>query len=261
MPLKVFISSEMGTSDDKERRKAARAAIEDKTGHIVYCFEKLPGRPLQDDQNPVGKCLQMVRESDILIGIIDDTVSSVMIKELKEAVAALGQKRIFYYFTANGARDDKAKALWKHAKKGYIIKEFETSEELGDQIIQSLASYIEGALSETRPITQTLIDEETKIRSEEEKEWELEDLKKGDILTITCKGNENFYAGVFQREEFINKRSAGIGGAFNFPFGSDRPQFTKKLTIIEDDDYFLIIRVGYFSGTARIDIKVKCRRS
>ena len=261
MPLKIFISSEMGTEDDKRRRKVARSAIENKAAHIAQCFEKLPGRALPDNLNPVDKCLQMVKESDILMVIVDDTVSSVMNQEIKEAVKSLGQKRIFYYFTANGQRDDKSVALWKQAKKGYILKEFETPEELENLIIQSLSSYVEEVLVKSRYQIEILIDEEVKMRSEEEMEWELEDLKKGEILTVTCKGDENFYAGIFPREEFIRKRSAGIGKTFAFPFGTDKPQYTKKMTIPFDDDFFLIIRVGYFSGTANIEVKVKCHRS
>lgn len=81
-------------------------------------------------------------------------------------------------------------------------------------------------------------------------------MEKDDNVTITCTGDENFYACFFPREEYISKRGGGGSGIFGFPFGTDEPQFTEKVTIPSDDDYYLVLRVGVFSGSARVSVKV-----
>jgi len=108
-----------------------------------------------------------------------------------------------------------------------------------------------------KEIQNVLTDEIIKMKPDEEWHKNFE-LKKGSAITITCVSNMNFYTGFFHRDEYIKNRKAGILGTFNFEFGGDRPQYTKKMVIPEDDDYYLVIRVGVFSGNAEIHVKVKC---
>ena len=77
-------------------------------GHIPICFEDLPGRPLRELQDARDKCLEMVRESHLMIVIVDDAISDVMGDEIKEGYEHLGSSRIFLYFTRRGKKDSGA---------------------------------------------------------------------------------------------------------------------------------------------------------
>ncbi len=236
------------------RRQGAIKQLES-LGHTPVYFEGLPGRPFHGDEDVDEKCREMVRESDIFVVIVDDTVSDAMEREIGEARKSLGEGRIFYYFTRNRARDRTATALWNSAKKGYILKEFASPAELQLEIGRSLASYIEDVLASTGPKEKVVLNRLFTLKSEDEEHQEFE-FSKGDVVTVTCTADENFYAGLFPREEYVSKR----GTMFGFVFGTDKPQYTTRREIPEDDDYYLVLRVGVFSGTARIRVKVKVRR-
>ena len=255
MSLKVFLSSEMKSAEDHRRRRAAIKEIES-LGHIPIYFEGLPGRSLPGGEDIDQKYLAMVRGSDLCIVIVDDSVSEAMDREINEARRSLGEGRMFYYFTRITSRHQTASALWNSAKKGYILKEFETPQDLRKEIKRSLASYIVDVLGSTGTTDRVLLDKTFTLKSEEEQHEEFE-LLKGDIVTVTCTADENFYAGLFTREDYIKKRG---GGPFGFVFGTDKPQFTTRVEIPEDDDYYFVLRVGAFSGTGRIRTKVKVRR-
>ncbi len=124
------------------------------------------------------------------------------------------------------------------------------------EIRKSIASYAEDALVAGSK-AEILVDETVKVESEEEVDWRLEDLRRGDVITVTALADENFYAGLYSREGFVTRRKSFLGEALDFPFATDKPQFTKRLIINEDDDYYLVIRVGFFSGTTHIEVKVK----
>lgn len=255
--MDIFVSSEMDSQEDKERRKAAIQEIGE-LGHNPIYFERLPGRPLKSRQYPIDKCRELVQKADILVAIVDDTVSEGMQAELDEATEFLGEDKMFYYFTDTGERDMKARSLWKSAKRGYILKEFENVHQLRKEMKRSIASYLEDALGVApKRTSEILTDKVMKLTSGEESEEEFE-LKRGDIITVTCTADENFYADFLPRDKYVQRRTGGAFGAFGFPFGSDCPQFTKRVQIPEDDDYYLVIRVGVFSGTARIRVKVRC---
>lgn len=257
MPTDMFVASEMDTREDKKRRRAAVEEIEE-LGHNPVYFERLPGRPLPSDQYPIDKCRELVRKADIVIAIIDDTVSEGMEAELDEATESLGEDKIFYYFTETGERDAKARRLWKLAKKGCIMKEFRNVRQLRKEIKRSIASYLEDALRVApKKTSEMLMDKVIGLDPDEEWEEEIE-LERGDIITVTCTADESFYADFLPREEYVQQRTSGVLGSFGFPFGSDCPQFTKRVKIPEDDDYYLVVRVGVFSGTARIRVKVRC---
>src|SRR5439155_2957336 len=255
MPLKIFLSSEMKSPEDQKRRRETIKEIES-LGHIPVYFEGLPGRPLQDVEDVDKKYLAMVRGSDVFMVIVDDTVSEAMEREINEAKRSLSEGRMFYYFTKAPLRARAAVALWNSAKKGYILKEFETPGDLRKEVKRSLASYIDDVLGSAGTMDRVLLNRTFTIEPEEEQHEEFE-LSKGDLVTVTCTADENFYAGLFPRAEYIEKRGMG---AFGFSFGTDKPQFTTKVEIPEDDDYYLVLRVGVFSGTGRIHAKVKVRR-
>lgn len=78
-------------------------------------------------------------------------------------------------------------------------------------------------------------------------------LKEGSRVTITATSRQNFYAGLFPRDEYIQRASAR--GPFSFPFGADRASFTKVYDIEETDDYYLVFRVGVFSQPQTIHVR------
>lgn len=93
-------------------------------------------------------------------------------------------------------------------------------------------------------------------------EWHSEpyDLKDGDQVTLSCGGDGRFYAGIFDREEYFAKRGAG-GGAFDFEFGEDRRGFTDRFVVPDDDEYYIVLRVGVFTGRpVRINVRLKIQR-
>jgi len=93
-------------------------------------------------------------------------------------------------------------------------------------------------------------------------EWHSEpyDLKEGDYVTLSCRGDGRFYAGIFDREEYFDKRGAE-GGAFDFEFGEDRRGFTDRFEVPDDDEYYIVLRVGVFTrGPVRINVRLKIQR-
>ncbi len=94
------------------------------------------------------------------------------------------------------------------------------------------------------------------------KEWHSEpyDLREGDIVTFSCRGSGKFYAGIFAREEYFDMRGAE-GGAFAFEFGEDRRGFTERFEVPEDDEYYIVLRVGVFTnGPVEIKVRLKIQR-
>jgi len=245
----------MKDQNDLDRRKAAIEEVKE-LGHQPIVFEDWPSRSLPKETTLITYCEEKVASSDILIIIIDDDISDAMEAEHDAALNSLGEDKIFYYFTTNKKKTLKAMKIREKAKHGYIIKEFESLIELRKEIKRSIASYIDDVIEIKRKKSEILVDEEIKIGSGKEKEYEFE-LNKGDVVTITCMGNGKFYAGFFNREDYIQRRSAGIGGAFGFNFGDDCPEYTTKVDIPEDDDYYLVLRVSVLSGTTRIRVKVR----
>ena len=241
----------MKSEEDKERREAITKEIKE-LGHIPIVFEKWPSRPIPKGASVIDLCRNKVASSDLLFLIVDDDISEAMEEELNAALEFLDSEKIFYYFTKNCKRSSKGDSIWEKAKNGYILKEFTSPTELRKEIKLSIASYMEDALIVKRE-KEILIDEEIELESEEEEHLEFE-LNEGDIITITCMGNDNFYAGFFSREEYIKRRGPNT---FDFSFGSDSPQFTTKGRITEDDDYYFVIRVGFFTGTTTINVKIK----
>ncbi len=84
-------------------------------------------------------------------------------------------------------------------------------------------------------------------------------LLKGDLVDITATANENFYAGFFSRGEFA-ERYGRRGEPFFFRYGSDRAAYAKRLIVDEEDEFYFVLRVGVFSGNARIHARILLRR-
>jgi hypothetical protein len=259
MPMKVFISSEMTTVDDKRWRKAAIKEI-DEIGHDPIFFENLPVRSFEGDQNACDKCRAMVRNSDLLIAIVDDTISDGMKIEIDEALKMLGEKKIIYYFTNKGMRDSKADEMWEMAKNGYLLKEILTPSALRKEIKKSIASYLEDALKSRKEQSSIIYNESIKLPPDYEFHKSF-DLKKGDTITVTCLGTSHFYFGFYPRNEFVTLRKKDMG-MFGFEPGTDDCQFTKEIKIEKNDDYYLVLRRSMWQpDSTEVQVKIKCERN
>lgn len=93
-------------------------------------------------------------------------------------------------------------------------------------------------------------------------EWHSEpyDLREGDLVTLSCRGDGKFYAGIFEREEYFDLRGSEAG-AFGFEFGVDRRGFTDRFEVAEDDEYYIVLRVGVFTtGPVEVRVRLKVER-
>lgn len=256
--LKIFISSEMGEPQDDDRRLAARTEIE-AMGHLPVCFEDLAGRRIPSNKKIPTVCIELVRESDLCLAIVDDTVTPTMAAEIKEAMKCLGSDRVVFYFTRNVTRDKKAKDLWNLVKQGWIVKQFERPDELAREIARSVASFAGDALKRSTERSRKLEDviELRPLRS-----WEKKlSLKKGDKVTVTCRSALplfKFKVGLYSREEYFKRKPTDLFDEFKFGRQTSRPYFTCKVTIAEDDDYYLFIKAdSYAAGMALINVETK----
>ena len=84
-------------------------------------------------------------------------------------------------------------------------------------------------------------------------------LKAGDVVTIACVGSRRFYAGLFDRPTYFQRRKAFLG-MFDFAPGSDRPQFTAKERIGSDEWYYLVLRESEFGVNTTITARVEVER-
>jgi hypothetical protein len=100
------------------------------------------------------------------------------------------------------------------------------------------------------------------VELESGEEWHSDpyDLKEGDLVTLSCRGNDRFYAGIYAREQYYELRGSE-GGAFGFEFGTDKRGYTERFEVPEDDEYYVVLRVGVFtSGSAEINVRLKIDR-
>jgi len=254
MSMNIFISSEMASDEDKKRRAAAIKEVSE-LGHQPMYFEGLPARPFPDTQNAEDKCRELVRTSDIMLFIVDDTESIGMGWEIDEALKAFGNKKIMYYFTTKGNRDQKAIQLWNSAKDGYKCGEFQNASELRKQIKKTIGSYLEDALKK-KGQSEILLDKEYVLPPNGEEHIRFS-CDVGDSIIITCLGDRSFYTGFFIRTDFIALRKK-VEGMFGFKYGDDREQFTFKVPISINDDYYLVLRRTIHSEySAKIQVRVK----
>jgi len=254
MTMKVFISSEMSSPQDCERREAAIEEIKE-LGHDPIFFEGLPGRPLSEGQDMENKLREIVRDSNILLAIVDDTVSEGMDIELDEAISSLGEKRIFYFFTKDPKRGPFARKLWLTAKNGCILKEFETPLELRKEIRKSFASYMEDNLKKKRKVSRILLNKEIVVTSDQD--WrQLFRLNSGDVVAITCEGSSKFLAELVSMRQF---RLRNAMSRFEFHPSQETQLYSDRKEIIHDDDYCLVI-TGVGLSCISVNIRVEVRR-
>lgn len=259
--MKVFISSEMNQPIDMERREVARSEITE-IGHIPNCFEDLPGRRNPEKEDTQEMCLRLVRDSDVVLAIIDDTVTDIMDSELKEAMKSLKENRIFFYFTKHGKRDEKAKRLWCSVKNSWVIKNFETPYQLAKEISRSFASFASDVLKEDSESSEPPLDVTIRLTPGLMKAWKLR-LEKGTNVTITCTATstlDKFKAGLYPREEYFRRKPKSIFEAFNFGRPSAKPHYTQKVKVKETDDYYFVIRADllfFGPGEIRTEIRVE----
>lgn len=102
--------------------------------------------------------------------------------------------------------------------------------------------------------------EEFKVLLKPGQEWHSKplDIPDGSEVTLSCHGNGRFYAGIFEREDYFERRGA-VGGAFEFEFGEDRSGFTDSF-VADGDDYYIVLRVGVFTTRpVRIGVRLKLK--
>jgi hypothetical protein len=107
----------------------------------------------------------------------------------------------------------------------------------------------------------TILKDELPIVVESGYEWHSKaiPLRAGDVITVSALADHKFYAGLFGRDEYFEKRKAAAG-AFAFEFGTDKPQWTTRREIPLSDDYYLVFRVGVFTNKTTIRGKVEVLR-
>lgn len=77
---------------------------------------------------------------------------------------------------------------------------------------------------------------------------------------ISATGDGRFYAGLFDRVRY-HRLVGAAGGAFSFEFGADRRGFTDTVRASDEEDYYLVYRVGVFAGrTITIHSRVELQR-
>jgi hypothetical protein len=84
-------------------------------------------------------------------------------------------------------------------------------------------------------------------------------LRAGDVVTISCLGSRRFYAGLFDRPTYFERRKAVLG-MFDFAPGSDRPQFTAKEEIAADEWYYLVLRESQLGVNTTIRARLEVER-
>ncbi len=108
-------------------------------------------------------------------------------------------------------------------------------------------------------LRRTLLDQEIKLGSGREWYSDPIDLQTGDLITVSATADENFYAGFFSRVDF-HRYYGRKGQPFAFEFGTDSGAYTKRLVVAQSDEYYFVLRVGVFSGTATIHARITLQR-
>lgn len=108
-------------------------------------------------------------------------------------------------------------------------------------------------------LKQTLMDKDIKLGSGREWYSDPIDLQTGDIVTVSATADENFYAGFFSRVDF-HRHYGRKGEPFAFEFGTDSGAYTKRVVVDQSDEYYFVLRVGVFSGSATIHARIALQR-
>lgn len=253
MPVRVFVSSESKTDADRRRRNAAINEIS-RLGHIPVLFEGQPGRALREGEDPLDRCRALVRDSDLVLAIVDDTVSPAMRVELKEAEDRLGRERISYYFVRGSAKDEEAKRLWNRAKTTHVLLEPDSEQALRTDIGRVIASYVDDAVSfsHSGPV---VLHNEPHLLKPGYYHWEQFELREGDRMVVTCESEVPFYGRLMDRQSFTRFRKSG--GEIGMSLGSDGVSFTDEVVADRSDVWYVAIKYSFLrQALASIWMKV-----
>ncbi len=101
---------------------------------------------------------------------------------------------------------------------------------------------------------ESILDESFELRPGQEWHSSGMRLEEGQQVIVRAKGSGRFYTGFFSREAYFRKRDAP--NPFPFTFGTDRSQYTTKVSIGETDYYYIVVRVGIFAQRTKIQLEV-----
>jgi hypothetical protein len=242
--VRAFISSEMETAADEKRRRVAVDTISG-LGHEPVYFEGKAARPLPRGMDALAFCRKLVRESDVLLAIVDDAVTEAMEAELDEAHAKLGEERVFYYFVRGQSRDSRARSLWNGVKHSNLIATFTTDPELATAVRKSMASYIDDALRARATARPNVVLDSAQVVTVGQLRWWHHEFEAGDRITVDIYGNGRFYAALLTAAQFAKLHSGDA--EYGMSFGSDKTAFHLELEVEDDGDYYLAIKRGMWN--------------
>lgn len=238
---------------DKSRRRTAKKTLEG-MGHVPVLFEEQPARHMKAGQTAREYCRELVKASEVLLAIVDDSVTEAMKDELEEAHRSLGEDHVFYYFTGDSRRDEATTELWEETKDSNKLATFSTLEELKSEIRRTVGSFIDDALRNARHAPEVLGEETYDLKSDGPTWWRYE-LSRGDRVQATLTGSERFYATFCNAGQFArlhhNPRVQGM------ETGTDRSAHYFDQTIEDPGDYYVMVRrSAWRANTIQIKIRV-----
>lgn len=243
----------METAADAERRRAAVETVSG-LGHEPVYFEGKAARPLPRGMDALAFCRKLVRDSEILLVLVDDAVTDAMEAELDEAHSRLGEDRVFYYFTRGQKRDPRARSLWNAVKDSNLIATFSSVAELGIAVRKSMASYIDDALRSCETARPKVVLEAAQVVTVGQMRWWNFAFEEGDRMTVDLYGNGRFYAELLTAAQFAKLHSGDA--EYGMSFGNDKSAFHFELEAAVDGDYYLAIKRGLWnSNPVAVNIK------
>ena len=255
--MKIFGSSEMQSAPDKARRQAAIKTLRE-MGHDPVYFEAQPARPMPKGVDAREFCRRLVRSSEAIAGVIDDTVTDAMTAELGAAEEDFGRERMFYYFVEDADRDEVAEALWESEKESNKLATFKTVPQLAKEIRRTIGSYIDDALRKSRPVAEVMLDAQHEIKTDALAWWRI-DCEAGDCLQVTCHGDYPFYAGFVNTARFVKLRSNNR--ASELATGKDERGHFFDVKIDYPGEYYLVVRRSFWQASpVPIQVRIVRRR-
>jgi hypothetical protein len=104
----------------------------------------------------------------------------------------------------------------------------------------------------------TVLEEDVHLGGGQEWHSDKIEVEEDEIITVTADAVRPFYAGLFTREQYYALGGPGVP-EFPFEFGTDRLGYTKRLIAAQPDDFYIVLRVGVFTGKRGAKIKVHLR--
>jgi hypothetical protein len=85
-------------------------------------------------------------------------------------------------------------------------------------------------------------------------------LSAGDDLTITCRSDQRFYAGLFDKTThdrlIAGPRPGAPQRAFPFRFGTDQVSFDRTRKVTVGTDYIVVVRRGVYSQAGPVQVRI-----